>query len=806
MVKPRFSFSSAANTPQRVFVDRDDAVAEFEKMRDGVKAFEGCRILNYFGVGGIGKSALRKELIASHLGSQIIAFSMNCRNHENVGAGDSLISLVDSCKSSKQVKFPLFERAYAGYFAKKYPDTASGRERKQFGDRFKIGLDILGLVDGGISNLVTSVADISYDAISKARIPKEIKQDLKNFPGYSLCDIEMRLPAYFAADLENIVEKFGFTPIFFIDTFEAVNEHESRKERCLENEEWARDLVSNVREGLAVIFGRDPLDWGGEWADIITYYRLSPLNNNHSSILLDRLGVKDGAAKQVLLDKANGFPLYLTLLSDTYRLDPQPAEALCSSLEGGSHLDVKILNRFLYNLTDQEAETLRLLSVANHFSRSLLEFAVSKFNTGFSFTHFDDFVSYSFIEPDGDNFFIQRNVRDVVSSSLNSNLRERVHEAFSDYYEESFSNERQYEQLYQMAFHKAHYLDPDSLLGWVSEVICPIVDEWRVKGERRKIYDLLQMLLKTLDLNLLGAPLLSSYTDIVHLGGDYKGSVELIEGYLAGEAGQKLDEDTFLYMQTRKLHHAMFYESAKNLLAEAIDLRLSCGSSVSDAVVELDFLIGGNLSVLAGDFACAKKWLVITREEGGACCTQNIDARIDRKLSEAMLALGELRGVSLILDRYRELMDADSKDLTRYEVYLLGTLGEYYRAIEDVGTAGVCFDKMLSCARDRGMPGWEAHALLALAVLKLQIGDFDAALVDVGKAYALYNQTRHCWGVANSAIVLDALSFKMDITSKAPSNWHAKLSAEKLCQDMGYDYQAQFVGREDLSAFRLLFL
>ena len=803
MAKPRFSFKVTAPAQQRVFVNRQEAIALFKEMRDTVKGSGCCRILNYYGIGGIGKSALRRELMKSHLGNRAISFSMDCQNHENLGSGDSLIALVDSCECSKQVRFPLFERAYAGYFSKKHPDLASGREREHFSKRFKIGLNILELVDGGIFGLAANIADISYDAIDKARIPKEIKQDLENFTKYSLFDIEMRLPAYFAADLENIVSKHGFVPIFFIDTFEAVNEHESRKERCFENEEWARDLIANVSEGLAVIFGRDPIDWGSEWADSITSYRLAPLEQNHSMSLLDHLGVKNDEVRRVLQDKAKGFPLYLTLLSDTYRQNPEISSL---SLENDSHLATKILNRFLYNLTDQEAETLRILSIANYFTRDLLEYAVTSFNTGFSFTRFEEFTSYSFIERSNENYFIQRNVRDIVSASLDPSLRSRAHRMFSDYYDKAFSESGQYEQLYQMTFHKANHLDADSLTSWVSAAIRPAIDEWRIKGERRKTYDLLQMLLETLDFDSLEAPLLSSYTDIVHLGGDYQRSVELIAEYLDGKTSQKLDPQTLLYLQTRKLHHAMFYESAKDLLAEAIALRENCDYVASDAIVELDFLIGGNLSVLAGDFDCAKKWLEIARTEGHICGMANIEARIDRKLAETMLALNDLDATHSILGQHRKLLDKANEDLTRYEAYLIGTLGEYFRAIGDTIAAKSCFEKLLSITQERGMPGWEAHAFLAHALLDLQVGAYDNAFNFAGKAYALYSQTQHCWGIANSLIVLDALSSQATTAHKAPPNQSAGLSAKEICQKMGYSYQAQFAGKETLSNFRLLFL
>lgn len=806
MVRPRFSFGSVVQEPKEIFVNRVDAISLFEQMRDAIVGSGECRILNYYGVGGIGKSALRKEIERSHLGEDTITFSMNCRNHTDIGAGDSLIALVDSCTCSKKVKFPLFEIAYAGYFSKRHPDMESGRKRKQFSDRFKIGLDILSIVDGGISNFVTGLVDISYDAINRALIPKEIKADLDKFPSYSLFDLELRLPAYFAADLKNISEEFGLSPLFIIDTFEAVNEHESRKERCFANEKWMRDIIASTYEGLAVVFSRDPIDWGADWDGLITKFQLQPLNEIHSSTLLERGGVSDVNVKSLFLEMARGFPLYLTLLVDTYRLDPQPADVLRLALAENAQIDKRILNRFFYNLTDSEAETLRVLSLANYFTRELLEFIVCRFNIGFPFTHFEEFVSYSFIEPSGNSYFIQRNVRDIVGSSVSQNLASRAHQAFSDYYESEFESDGQYEHLYQLAFHRASYLDSESLLEWVTTVVCPIIDAWRTRGERRKIYDLLQMLLETLDFDSLGASLLGSYTDIVHLGGDYQRSVELIDDYLSRNGIDQLGEQAILYLKTRKLHHAMFYESATDLLSEAIGLRESCNLSASDALVELDFLIGGNLSVLAGDFAAAEKWLTVAQIDGIACETANIQARIDRKLADISLVQEDFFGALSILEPYMQLESKSSGHLTRYEVYLLGSIGEYYRSVGECKLAESYFGKLLSVTQEKGMPGWEAHAFLALAVLYTQMNRVDDAVFFAKSAYELYEQSQHCWGLANVAIVLDAISSHSGYVHYFASGRTPREEAEFLCREMSYSYQANFIGTEDLSSFHLLFL
>ena len=73
-------------------------------------------------------------------------------------------------------------------------------------------------------------------------------------------------------------------------------------------------------------------------------------------------------------------------------------------------------------------------------------------------------------------------------------------------------------------------------------------------------------------------------------------------------------------------------------------------------------------------------------------------------------------------------------------------------------------------------------------------------------AYELYEQSQHCWGLANVAIVLDAISSHSGYVHYFASGRTPREEAEFLCREMSYSYQANFIGTEDLSSFHLLFL
>ncbi len=85
------------------FTDRKDETSLFKsKMSDTSSDYN---ILMFYGVGGIGKSRLRKEISRIHAGyysDSSIQFELNLEPPENRNAGDGILNLVDSCRAKSK--------------------------------------------------------------------------------------------------------------------------------------------------------------------------------------------------------------------------------------------------------------------------------------------------------------------------------------------------------------------------------------------------------------------------------------------------------------------------------------------------------------------------------------------------------------------------------------------------------------------------------------------------------------------------------------------------------------------------------
>ena len=126
MIKPKHSFNKGTYDIKEEFIDREEAKNLYRsKLCSNTKEYN---VLAFFGVGGIGKSKLRKELCRLHKEENEEAFSfyldLNAANDRNMGEG--ILKLVDSC--DKKIDFKCFEIAYGLYFRKKHPSAMYGRE------------------------------------------------------------------------------------------------------------------------------------------------------------------------------------------------------------------------------------------------------------------------------------------------------------------------------------------------------------------------------------------------------------------------------------------------------------------------------------------------------------------------------------------------------------------------------------------------------------------------------------------------------------------------------------------------------
>ena len=755
MIKPLFSFENTDKfkfTEQ--FVDREEATRLFQNSLSET-AGPDYHIIMYYGVGGIGKSKLKAKTIDVHrqlYEENAVEFFLDFNVAESRSPVSGLLRLVDSCWNERKLKFDCFELAYALYFRKKYPDIAYDREKENLTSKFQIGFDIISIFDNGITESSIAVIETFFRKIKNHRIDPKIKEDLKTFDSLSIHEIEEKLPAYFAYDLEEQRKKYqDLNVVFYIDTFEALNIKEEDEIHRSRNERWIQNLILLFPGTLFTIFGRDKIHWDSEWSQYIRAYQLKDFGPACSREFLKLAGVREDAVISKISDICHGYPFYLSLALRTYGNIVNSGKIPKPEDFGDSYSE--IIERFVYNLGSNEIDLLKIMSIPRYYTKPIFELLVRRFIPGYPLTRFQLFNTYSFLSCENGRYFLHALMKQGLQKYISAETAADVHRAMLEYYEGLFSERAAPDLFLEMIYHKSRLCEAPEFHAWMRAAPMQTTPlkyllELQRQGEQQMILNAISQLKDRYGISGLGIDLLNVYVDAVHLGGDYKGAVAICERYLSRYQIQQICSDgKLLKIEVRKLHHSMFWQPVNGLIADALRLESQNGiREFHDEYGELLFLIGGNLGMLAGDFLFCQKWLEKTFRYARQNDMGDLELRAARKWIDLLAVNGKTDEALAYSKNY---ISADAPLKTRYHIYLLGALGETFRQKGWPEKARYCFTRLEREAAVHHMPGWQAHSYLGQALLAVTEGDRESAEDYNRKAERLYSEIDQTWGILN---------------------------------------------------------
>lgn len=780
-------------------------------------------VLVFYGVGGIGKSKLVKEISKIHKeeNKNALVFYLDLIAADDRNMGSGILKLVDSCDA--KVDFKCFEMAYGLYFRKKNPSALYGREKGMVTKNtfIGIGLDILSIFDNGITGTAAEIVERSIRAIANRTIDKEVKEELKRFDDYSIAEIEDRLPMFFQYDLISYLEKHDDTKVLIVfDTFEALNENVIEQVHRSRNERWVQDIIkyfdrTTFPNLLVMILGRDEIEWGEEWALYIDQYKLEEFDKEYSKQYLQKAGIEDPQIVDEIARGSKGFPLLLYLSAETYATIKNSGKQPTIKDFGKSYPE--IVESFLYNLDKDTVEVLKLMSIPNFYNLEIFDMLVKAFNTSFSIAEYDQFNKYSFVkyEEQEDDYYIHDLIRSSVLEKCNDKIIKRAHKLLLRYFSEKISSDIKIKDVLQMFYHARKSMVQKEFDSWLASPISerlhltPIegLRKQQERGEQSVLIQIIDGIRSDFDLSDLRIELANIYIDIIHLGGNYEGAVDICEKYLASHSTKEIhNNQQLLKMRIRKIHHSMFYYPVNELIEEAESIIDSVDpSKFPEEYNELLFLLGGNLGVLSGDFAYAGGWLEKSMSFARKKGLQAFVHRTIRKQADILLFAdnydGALRLVNNTINKNSTIDDMTS----RYKIYLMAVLGEIYRKKGDLETAWNCYEIVDKKCTENYMPGWQAHSYLAKGLVRYQEQKYDEASVLFDRALSVYETINQKWGIINTkeAILLlqKARNGSLLITDVE--------ECKRLSQKMHYQYNLDFAERlliEERPYLQLFFL
>lgn len=820
MIRPKHSFGKKNFEIQEVFIDRVEAKNLYKsKMESNKKEYN---ILVFYGVGGIGKSKLRKEISRIHnedyKDSIVMYLDLNAADDRNIGSG--ILKLVDSC--NEKVDFKCFELAYALYFRKKYPSSSYGREKEYLTEKTTvgIGLNILGILDSGITATATEIVEKTIRAISNRTINKEVKEKLKRFDEYSLPEMEERLPLFFQYDLLSHLSKKKESKILIIfDTFEAINENIIEQIHKAKNERWVQDIISYFDSKqfpnlLFMIFGREKIEWDTEWMALLEQYQLKEFEDNYSREYLTSVGIDNESIIETIITSCKGYPFLLYLSIETYAQIINTGNSPQEKDFKGNYPE--IIERFLYNLDKDTVEVLRILAIPNFYNTDIFSYLISEFNISFPMTQFEQFNKYSFISSDerSKDLYIHDLMRKCILEKTSEDVKRSAHNKLQEYYLKKTLEENNTKSFIELIYHVRNHCDYNEFNEWLKSELSrdemtplDIFKGMQKKGEQSILRQIIDGVVSTYKLSDLLIDFVNIYIDVVHLGGEYEAAVDICEKYLQKYNDDKIfNNKQLLKMRIRKIHHSMFFMPVDALIEECE--RIINGiekNKYPEEYNEILFLLGGNLGILSGRFDYSKNWLEISMRYAKEMNLDSFVFRTTRKLAD----------IYLYHDNYQKALEIVSSivsvDITleeidnRYKIYLMGVLGEIYRKIGDFEKAKVCYEKVEKKSIENYLPGWQAHSYLALGLVAYKEKKFTDAHGWFNKANMLYIKINQAWGKINLATA-ELLLNKAEISClEIEKAVNIKLYAERMNYRYNFEYLNSLINDNE-EYFELFFL
>lgn len=429
----------------RIFTDREEPRAAFWKNYEICKQNlsqedSEIRVLHYYGIGGIGKSCLLKQLMCEmeeRLSKpQYLYFDFNI--HQDSRA--VLEALKNKLSDSYGFRFPLFELGAYNY-AKKIGESANAPEVKAYISQSPF-LSLLFTIAGKIPGAATIVDVLKFADKSLAYVRTYLanhRRDLIQIETKEADELYHYLPYLFAQDLGNNLEDAKEPLVLFLDTYERVVNEMSAVGEPLNNDLWLRGeegLIQNTAHVLWVIAGREKLKWerfDPDWASALESHILGNFAPGDSDSFLSASGVGGTLLRSQLYELTCGTPVYLDLCVDRFHDLSEQGHVPTIEHFGQDHYE--LIERFVRYMDDNKKDIVYVLSCLQQWDDSLITEIAQTVLPNFSLSAYERVKDFSFvIESDRGCYNIHQTVGSVLLNHCPETIRLRTARKALAYY------------------------------------------------------------------------------------------------------------------------------------------------------------------------------------------------------------------------------------------------------------------------------------------------------------------------------------------------------------------------------------
>lgn len=749
-------------------------------------------VLNFYGIGGIGKSSLQKELCKEiDNDSNIIYAQSDFANTYNHNSSNLLLEIAKNLEN-KKVLFYHFGLAYAIYLKKTYKDTYLLKdEHNVISENLGFVADILGTIEGlGIISIIPGAISKIYNvAYNKLHLDAEIKADLKKMEVMSALQCEKLLPAFFAYDLNKHLKKEkNKTVIIFLDTYEAIWNHIKNNITKFSQDQFVREFISQLPGVLFVISCREYLDWeliDADWDYYLRQYEIRNLEDVDVDLFLTNCGIKEANIRSKMQLISMGIPYHLDILVDTYM------EMKNNNIT--PHVDLfannarEILECFFKYLKEEEISVIKIISIPRFYTFDLFKYLLLNFPTGYSVTMFDEFNKFSFISKIEDRtFHIHEIMRRDILEIMSCEILQQINKAIAEYYFSLYNDVALYNEkkitIRECIYHLKFYLSHTQYINFLLSNVLDFLVELQYKGESAFLYDILSDIFSYIKYSD-NVELFEIFTDMIMLNGNFKEAVENINSFLENYSIEQIStEKNILQLYVKKIKHQMVYVSLNDTIMSINNIKSFVDYTIfPHQYIELLYT-EGNMLLEKGKFKESQECFENIMKLSDKYNFIDMKCRTLRKMADCYLIINNVYEAQRLCKK--GLVFAEDNQMLRYGNYLDCTKAEIYRKLKLFEQSKNIYLLCQKKFSNLGIQPWIAHTELGLAMIELEQGNYSILYKHLDSAQKIYTKYCHIWGMMHTELIYLQANFLQNgyYIQKAYNDLYYK------CIKYGYDY------------------
>ncbi len=480
------------------FTDRENDLATFQRLL-ALEEPAHLPALMFFGVGGTGKSWLRKRL--RNALDEELSIPWAYIDFDRQSGGPSYVSdfsnLLAEVWRQLDVECPRFEAAYSWMTFKQ---GAADRPLIRNSGKISTAWDLVKeAANAGFSwvpgvNLIVwatdrlgkaAVSKIEKTSLGKHLLTSAGHEDYLRLSRMTAQEIYPTLTKRLGEDLdEQLPKRAGkrCRVVVFLDTFEDLAGGEQNEARRQLAEEPVRELYMHLTCVLLVMFGRDPLTWdkvNPDWGNRANLEQdlLGGLSRHDAIEFLGKCGVEPGPLLEAILRVSRdaqapgqeAYPFALGLCADTVMaernrgIEPKPDTF---DMAPGDYS--KLAQRFLKSLHDEHPERWIIrLAQTPRFDEAAARAAFSPTRNVHQDKAWESLPDYSFVQDDAERgwFRIHSVMSGVLRRQLAGEAKEfaLAHKDWRAYWQSRAQCDT--DEFAALAWYHDHVLDPQQALS-----------------------------------------------------------------------------------------------------------------------------------------------------------------------------------------------------------------------------------------------------------------------------------------------------------------------------------------------------